>query len=155
MISNEDIYKKYMSDLKQRILDSYHQSGKEATGKFAEEIEEEVDGNHMKLWGAPHSYFMEKGRGPGGWPPRKAIEEWIDKKPGLPSIFREKKNQFVYLISRKIAREGTKGGDVLEHVIQEWVEKDFWIMIKELRGEYAVRIQNDVVNLIRTFSKAS
>ncbi len=151
MTDNEAIYQKYLSELKQRILDSYHESGREATGKFADEIEEDIQANRMKLWGAPHSYFMEKGRKPGGWPPRKNIEEWIDKKPRLPSIFREKKNQFVYLISRKIAREGTKGSDVLAHVIQEWVDSDFWVMIEELRDKYAIRIQNDVVKLIRSF----
>lgn len=151
MSSNEEIYKKYLSDLKSRIIQSYIDSGRKATGAFQDEIEEQVSEKGGAILGAPHSFFMEKGRGPGGWPPRKAIENWIDKKEGLPSIFKEKKDQFVFLISRKIALEGTKGSDVMESVIQDWVDKDMWTMLKEIGNEYAFRIYNDVVRLIKTF----
>lgn len=155
MTSKEIIYRKYMTELKDRIIQRYVETGRKATGAFESKIEEVITDNRMKLLGAEHSVFVEKGRGPGGWPPKKAIEDWIDTKEGLPSIFREKKDQFVFLISRKIAREGTKGSDVLESVIQNWVENDFWNMIDELGEVYAVRIQNDVVNLIKTFTKAA
>ena len=150
MNSNETIYRKYLDKLKRDIIRSYNESGKRATGKFEQEMESHVDEKKMVLLGPPHSYYMEKGRGPGGWPPLSAIEEWIDKKKGLPVVFREKKKQFVYLISRKIAREGTQGTPVLEPVIQDFMDNDFWTLIDEVGEAYLVQVKNDIVRLIRT-----
>lgn len=153
MDTNEQIYVRYLTELKEEIIKRYLESGRKATGKFEEELEEDIKGNHMQLLGSPHSFYMEKGRAPGKFPPRKNIEEWIDKKEGLPSVFKEKKKQFAFLIARKIAREGTKGSDVLESIIQEFVDKKLFKMLEELGDVYAVRIQNDVVRLIKSFTK--
>lgn len=150
---NEEIYQKYLSELKEAILKRYHASGRKASGRFESEMEEEVTDTSMRLSGSPHSYFVEKGRNAGKFPPRKAIEEWIDKKEGLPAIFREKKKSFAFLIARKIAQQGTDGSDILESEIQEFMEKKLFKMLDELGDAYAVRIQNDVVRLIKSFAK--
>lgn len=152
MTSNEEIYQKYLDELTKEILFRYNSEGRKASGKFEDEIESVTTETSMRLVGAPHSPFVEKGRGPGRFPPVKAIEDWIESKQGLPAIFKEKKKQFAFLIGRKIAQQGTKGSDILESVIQEFVDKKLFKMLDELGDVYAVRIQNDIVRLIKKFN---
>lgn len=67
--------------------------------------------------------YVEEGRRPGKFPPVDKILEWIKVKNGkLPT-----EKQLAFLISRKIANEGTKGTYDLEKAIDttinEWDEK--------------------------------
>lgn len=77
--------------------------------------------------------YIENGRGKGKFPPVDKILEWIKIKPVKP----QKKNgklptekQLAYLIGRKIAREGWKGG------------KQLATTIKELNDIYLPRLQD-------------
>lgn len=153
MKSNEEIYRKYVDELRDEIVNRYLSQNRKASGKFQDEIESEISNLSVKLFGAPHSVFVEKGRGPGKFPPVKVIEDWIEVKQGLPTVFKERKKQFAYLIARKIAREGTDGSDILESSIQNFVEKRLWKLMDELGDAYAVRLQNDIVPLIKKFAK--
>lgn len=152
MISNEEIYQKYLDELTKEILFRYNSQGRKASGGFEKEIESVTTETSMKLIGVPYAPFVEKGRGPGRFPPVKAIEDWIEVKQGLPAIFKEKKKQFAFLIGRKIAQQGTDGSDILESVIQEFVDNKLFTMLDELGDVYAVRIQNDIVRLIKKFN---
>ena len=117
MRSKEQVYGEYMQRLKEAIVQRYISQGRKASGKFADGLETVVTPTSAVLLGSSHSVFVERGRGPGKWPPRAAIENWIETKEGLPAIFREKKKSFAFLIARKIAREGTQGSDILEILI--------------------------------------
>lgn len=67
--------------------------------------------------------WAENGRGPGKFPPIEKIKEWIRIKPVLPRQINSKlptENQLAYLISRKIALEGTKGNHLFEKTINEF-----------------------------------
>ncbi len=113
----------------------------------------EVTETRMTLYGAGHSAFVERGRRAGAFPPRKAIMEWIEVKQGLPSVFKEKKEQFAFLIARKIAREGTQGSDVIESVIQEWIKNTMPKLLNELGQAYLVQIENDIVPLLKKMTR--
>lgn len=92
-------------------------------------------------------YYLENGRGPGKYPPPEAIRNWIEVKPisatpdingRTPSV-----DQLTFLISRKIAREGTQPHPFLqpavdlvlpkyEALISEAMEEDISEFIVEL-----------------------
>lgn len=155
MRNEEAIYIKYMESLKQKLIAKYDELGLRASGKFAEELEYEVKGNKLRMTGASHSWFMENGRKSGGFPPIKAIEEWIEVKQNLPSEFKENKRQFAFIIARKIAKEGIKvpnkynEGDVISDVVESFLANDLYDMIEELGGLFLARIQSDVIQLMQ------
>lgn len=56
--------------------------------------------------------YVENGRGAGKFPPIDKIREWIRVKPVIPEVMNGKLptvEQLAFLISRKIALEGTEG----------------------------------------------
>ena len=71
----------------------------------------------------PYWYYVENGRGPGRFPPIDKILEWIRVKPVIPySDSRGKlptEEQLAFLISRKIAEQGTEPKRVLAETITE------------------------------------
>jgi hypothetical protein len=98
---------------------------------------------------------MESGRDKGKFPPRKAIEDWIEVKQGLPEVFREKKKQFAFLIARKIAKQGIvvpnefNAGEVVSSVVNSFLGDDLNEMSEELGIIWLRRIQSDVVQLLK------
>jgi hypothetical protein len=74
------------------------------------------DGALGFVWNeADHAYWAEHGRGPGGFPPRDAIEAWMASK-GIPL-------ELSFPIRRAIARKGTvkrkgyKGFEVMQRTV--------------------------------------
>lgn len=141
--------------LKQKLIAKYDELGLRASGSYEEEMETEVTPNKMILLGAFHSQFMENGRSAGGFPPRKAIEDWIETKKGLPSEFKEKKSQFAFLIARKIAEKGIQvpnehnKGKVISAVVDDFLANDIDRMISELGDVYLARIESDVLQIFK------
>lgn len=88
--------------------------------------------------------YVEEGTRP-HWPPSSAILKWIEAKPVLPRPDKNGKlptpKQLAYLISRKIAKDGTKGS----HDLQKTLDS--------LNAEYVQRISEafakDVGNTMR------
>jgi hypothetical protein len=95
----------------------------------------EVKGN--RLLGSEYIYYLDKGRGPGKFPPMKNIQDWILNKLGLDAYGKDKGVAFV--IGRKIAREGTgifknsSKGIQLDLLVESMLED----LTKELPNEMA------------------
>lgn len=96
---------------KQLAADNVNASG--ALSNFTTEYE--YDGQHFVLYFNLVEYWkwVENGRRPGKFPPIDAIRNWIQIKPIVPVPDAKGKipstNQLAFLISRKIALEGTQG----------------------------------------------
>lgn len=60
---------------------------------------------------APHAYYAEHGRGPGRMPPDEPIRAWVRAR-GIDE-------RAVFLIRRKIAREGTEGHEIIPKVMKD------------------------------------
>jgi hypothetical protein len=156
-MSRQEIYTKYLERFKQALIDNYDKLGLRASGKFAEGLEYQIQNNKLVMLGALHSIFMEKGRGPGGFPPLKSIEEWIETKRGLPAIFLEKKKQFAYIIARKIAKEGIKvpnennAGNVVSDVVTLFLGEYIYQLFDEIGEEYMREFdfESDIKNLLQ------
>ncbi|MCZ8144873.1 MAG: hypothetical protein O9259_06280 [Flavobacterium sp.] len=154
MQGNEEIYMKYLEILRLKLIKKYDELGLRASGKYEQELEAQVEGNKLLMLGAGHSEYMEHGREAGKFPPRSMISDWIDTKEGLPAVFREKKDQFVFLVSRKIARDGIRVpnqynlGGVVSSVLEDWLANELEQMLKEVGEQYYKRLQSDIVQLI-------
>ncbi|MGV3695510.1 hypothetical protein [Flavobacterium sp.] len=154
-MTSEEIYHKFLERLRLKLIAKYDELGLRASGDYVEQLEAEVVGDKLIMYGAFHSQFMESGRDAGGFPPRKAIEDWIDTKNGLPAVFREKKSQFAFLIARKIAEQGItvpnefNKGKVISSVVDDFLANDIQEMIEELGEIYLSRIKSDVVEILR------
>src|SRR5512142_2868581 len=92
---------KHLEKLKQRIQDAMSSKNLDASGEASASLE--VNGN--KLLGIDYLYYLDKGRGPGGFPPMTNIRGWIRNKLNIPV---ENERQAMFLIGRKISREGTE-----------------------------------------------
>lgn len=155
MTEKEQIYNKYLELLRLKLIAKYDELGLRASGDYEQELEPDVRGDKLIMYGAFHSQFMEHGRDAGKFPPRKAIEDWIETKQGLPAEFREKKKQFAFLIARKIAKEGIKvpnehnKGKVVSSVVDDFLANDINDMLEELGEIYLARIMIDVKQILQ------
>ena len=93
---------------------------------------------------ADYWQYLENGRGPGKFPPVDKIKEWIEVKPvnitplsngKTPSV-----EQLSFLISRKIANEGTEGKPFFEPAKEQ--------TIREFEDKINQAIEEDVSNFI-------
>ncbi len=152
---NERLYRFYIERLRLKLIKKYDELGLRASGKYENSLETQIQGNTLTMLGAYHSIFMEKGRGSGGFPPIKEIENWIEVKRGLPQIFKDKKRQFAFIIARKIAEEGIKvpneynRGKVISEVIEEFLADDVYEMIEKLGLIWTRRIKSDLVKVFK------
>ena len=93
---------------------------------------------------ADYWQYVENGRGPGKFPPVDKIKEWIEVKPVNPTPLSNGKTpsveQLSFLISRKIANEGTEGKPFFEPAKEQ--------TIREFEDKINQAIDEDVSNFI-------
>lgn len=83
------------------IRNDLSSKGIDTTGEASNSLRIEVNKsrNSVILYGVDYLEALNRGRGPGRFPPVDIIEEWTQQKPvDIPA----------FLIGRKIAREGTE-----------------------------------------------
>jgi len=86
--------------------------------------------------------FAENGRKPGGFPPPNAILKWIQFKRLVPSTKGKaiSTKQLVYVVSRKIALEGTEG----KHLLQQTIDETYDTLVDRLVEAIANKIENEL-----------
>lgn len=93
---------------------------------------------------ADYWQYLENGRGPGKFPPVDKIKEWIEVKPINPTPLSNGKTpsveQLSFLISRKIANEGTEGKPFFEPAKEQ--------TIREFEDKINQAVDEDVSNFI-------
>ncbi len=103
-----DILETFGTESVEMLRDEHQAAGQVASGKTLDSFRHEVDEVGLKVFGAGHVEWLDRGRGPGGFPPVDKIKKWVYDK-GLAGQFDKeyKLNSFVYLIGRKMAEEGS------------------------------------------------
>jgi hypothetical protein len=122
---------KALNGLKQKIQATLAAKNLDATGEAS--ISLEIKGD--QLIGNDYIYYLDKGRGPGKFPP--TMYGWVNNKLGLSG---SEAKQVDFLVRRKISREGTEifkhknKGLEIDQLIDEMLDE----LIKELPDEVAV-----------------
>lgn len=91
--------------------------------------------------------YAEYGRGPGKFPPPDAILKWIQFKRLVPYSNNGKvptTQQMVYLISKKIAREGTEGKHLLQQTIDETYDTLVDQLVEAIEAELEKELEKDI-----------
>lgn len=130
----EELYKRKLTD--KGINASYKLLNSVETVVRRNDDEFTVTINLEDYW-----YYVENGRGPGKFPPIDNILEWIRVKPVIPySDSRGRlptEEQLAFLISRKIANEGTEGRKVLYETVEELNRYYLPLLQKALDDDFA------------------
>lgn len=125
-----------LEGLRKRIVSNIDSSGRKASGRTAESMRIEITKQGGILFGRAAFSTLETGRKPGNVPAGfyQIIQQWvIDKGFSFDSL--SQRNSFAYLVSRKIAKEGTSlyrngvNDDVYTHEIPDTIDR-----IKECIG---------------------
>lgn len=99
----------------------------------------------------PYWYYVENGRKAGRFPPIDKILEWIRVKPVIPySDSRGRlptEEQLAFLISRKIAEQGTEPKHVLAETITELNNYYLPILKQSLERDFA-RFESEIITYV-------
>ena len=122
----QEILREEFALLKEDLIENHQKLGMKASGKWINELSDEVIEIGSKLigriTGASYTRQLVDGRRPGKMPPVRMIEEWIKNK-GIQALeSRLRLSQMAFAIARKIAQSGTRyyregGTDLIERVV--------------------------------------
>ena len=98
-----------LEDLRKRIISNIDSSGRRASGRTSKSMRTDGSENRGVLFGRMAFGTLETGRKPGKVPAGfyQIIKQWVIDK-GISFDSQSERNSFAYLVSRKIAREGTQ-----------------------------------------------
>lgn len=120
----------YARDLKELYQYNLNYDNAVASGELLNSVKYLLQHNgsrfEVSLELADYWKYVEYGRRSGKFPPVDKILNWIRVKPVLPRPYNGKlptEQQLAFLISRKIAREGTKARNILELTLEELNEE--------------------------------
>jgi len=105
----KDDLKIWNENRKDDLIKAYDAVGFRASGQWEKDLEtyEDITAHRVRvvMYGSDYTYYMINGRKAGRFPPIDIIKKWVEDKK---IVLRDgmTKEQFAYLVSRKIAREG-------------------------------------------------
>lgn len=114
------------TEIRNLYQDKLIRDDKIASGDLLNSIDYRVQYDDRSIWIELHleDYYkwVENGREPGKFPPQEAILEWVKVKPVIPDgrngdLPTEK--ELVFLISRKIAKQGIEPGFELRETMRD------------------------------------
>jgi hypothetical protein len=116
-INNKKLLKKLGEDYVETLRYFLRKSGKEATGKLYKTLDTRVkkQNSQLKIFIESEKYlkYVDQGRKKGTYAPVKAISDWVRvKNITFPNA--------VYLINRKIFKEGIKPTNVIRDTTKLW-----------------------------------
>ena len=138
-----------LQDLQTRIADNIVKKGRNASGRTIESMHIDKGDKSITLFGRKAFGTLETGRGPGNVPKGfyGIIKQWVIDK-GLSFSTDRERNSFAYLVSRKIANEGTKlyrnGGD------SDIYSKEIPKTISSIKNRLGIMKKVEVVNSIKS-----
>lgn len=150
MATQQQIVYKWLEELRVDLIKEYDRLGLRSSGNYAKQLESFATATRGILYGAKYTYQMQNGRKAGTWPPRAAIEKWIDdKKIKFEGIT---KSSLAFLIQRKIFREGIKvpnkfneGGVISNILTVERIDA----LVKQLDYVNLAQVSSEIIELIK------
>lgn len=127
------VLRTYSGLIATRIAENLRAENKIASGTLEESIEARIKTNGFNILMVDYWEAVDKGRKAGKFPPISKIEEWL-KSPNVRDRLRfgatdrafgdKERKQLAFLISRKIARQGTKGSNFFTNVVESDIIDD-------------------------------
>ncbi|MCG8212937.1 hypothetical protein J2Q11_08635 [Tenacibaculum finnmarkense genomovar finnmarkense] len=154
----EPIIQKYASRIVTQLIQTYHEMGLKASGKFEEELEILIyNSTKMVILGAKHSGAMDGGirSSNSKYGPVRAIRKWIDYKPTFSAFSLKEKKSLAFAIAKKIAKEGItvpnefNTGDVISKVLNNFLKKEVYDMVNELGVFWLKRYRSTINNVLK------
>lgn len=146
-----NIVKEWLEQLRLDLIAEYNRLGLRASGNYEQSLHYFATDKRAIMYGAKYSYQMQNGRLAGTYPPREAIEKWIDfKKIELKDGIT--KSSLAYLIQRKIFRDGIKvpnkynAGGVISNVI---TENRIQELIDKLKFVNVLQVSSEIIEIIK------
>lgn len=137
-----------LEDLRKRIISNIDSTGRKASGRTSGSMHTDISENRGILFGRMAFGTLETGRKSGKVPAGfyQIIKQWVIDK-GISFDSQSERNSFAYLVSRKIAREGTQlyrtgaEADVYTTEVPETIER-----IKDRVG-FLMRLEFESIKL--------
>ena len=137
-----------LEDLRKRIISNIDSIGRKASGRTFGSMHTDISENRGILFGRMAFGTLETGRKSGKVPAGfyQIIKQWVIDK-GISFDSQSERNSFAYLVSRKIAREGTQlyrtgaEADVYTTEVPETIER-----IKDRVG-FLMRLEFESIKL--------
>lgn len=137
-----------LEDLRKRIISNIDSTGRRASGRTSGSMHTVISENRGILFGRMAFGTLETGRKSGKVPAGfyQIIKQWVIDK-GISFDSQSERNSFAYLVSRKIAREGTQlyrtgaEADVYTTEVPETIER-----IKDRVG-FLMRLEFESIKL--------
>ena len=137
-----------LEDLRKRIISNIDSTGRRASGRTSGSMHTDISENRGILFGRMAFGTLETGRKSGKVPAGfyQIIKQWVIDK-GISFDSQAERNSFAYLVSRKIAREGTQlyrtgaEADVYTTEVPETIER-----IKDRVG-FLMRLEFESIKL--------
>lgn len=144
----QNIILEELEDLRKRIISNIDSTGRKASGRTSDSMHTDVSENRGILFGRMAFGTLETGRKSGKVPAGfyQIIKQWVIDK-GISFDSQSERNSFAYLVSRKIAREGTQlyrtgaEADVYTTEVPETIER-----IKDRVG-FLMRLEFESIKL--------
>lgn len=131
-----------------RLATEYDSQGRRASGQWEQDLEGKIDqtdtGFNVKIMGSFYSYWMERGRRLGKFPPIDVIRKWIDDKGIIPDKI--SKDSLAFLIARKISLHGYEGKPVIANALNdEWIGE----LLKSVGVFFTEQMRSDIINQLK------
>lgn len=134
--------------VKRPIVDDLNSKGITTTGQAAESLRIESDEYSVRLIGVDYMEFLNKGRGPGRFPPPDPIVQWVIDKFKTPN---QETKQVAYAISLKISQDGTKIFQDNSEGIE--LEKKVEVLNEELRKIIPQVLKAEAIQQLNEYAK--
>jgi len=111
-----------------------------ASGRLANSVRYEATETRLTVFANDYMYYLQFGRRAGKFPPKSAIEFWLDNKPSAAANFgwneatESQKRGIVFVVSRAIAEKGTTisqqgGSDLLTDIFTPELVQEIKLML--------------------------
>lgn len=144
----------FMAKRKELLMQKQISKGLKTSGKSAELLRTEAEGNTSKLIDGTGSFeFQEFGRAPGSPPPFQALYDWLEfQKYGIHYENDDQRKGIAYALQKKIAEKGTHTyitgsptGVLTEALNQEVLDE----LMVALANKKTKEIKSDVLRIFK------
>lgn len=135
--------------MKDTLIAGRHIQSGDLARSLTSEVKQTANGYELSISGLEYGQWIDQGigRGPGRMPPKLPIQQWIRQK-SIPVPQKLGLDSFVFLIQKKIAREGTNPKPV--NFIQPSVD----FVVKNFLDENLERLgAEDIDNMLVKYTK--